>query len=126
MPRKAPAHSLRPSKTPTEIPPPDDKQLLIREHAERRMTHPPGNIFGMYVGVAVCIILVLVGWIIALPRTLGSSAPSKPDAAIEAVRVNGAALGQSFSGDAANIERTKKATETLIETIKQQNEAAQK
>ncbi len=89
------------------------------------MTHPPGNIFGMYVGVAVCAILVLVGWIIALPRTLGSGAPSKPDAAIEAVRVNGAALGQSFSGDAESIAKAKKNTETLIETIKQQTEAAQ-
>lgn len=126
MPRKAPAHSTRPSKTLTEIPPTDDKQLLIRSHAERRATHPPGNIFGMYVGVAVCVMLVLVGWIIALPRTLASNATSKPDAAIEAIRVNGAALGESFSGDAESIEQTKKTTETLIETIKQQSEAAKK
>lgn len=79
----------------------------------------------MYVGVAVCVMLVLAGWIIALPRTLASNSPSKPDAALDAVRVNGAALGQSFSGDAASIEKTKKTAETLIETIKQQNEAAQ-
>ncbi len=89
------------------------------------MTHPSGNIFGMYVGVAVCVMLVLVGWIIALPRTLGSGESAKPDAALEAIRVNGAALGESFSGDAENIAKAKKTTETLIETIKQQKEAAQ-
>ncbi len=140
MPRQAPARSSRPRSRKalgveaapsiphvsfTELPT-DEKRTLIMAHAEQRTKHPAGNVFGMYLGVAVCAILVLVGWAIALPRTLAANQRSEPDAAIRAVQENGAALGASFAGDGERIQRAGKATETLLESIKQQNAAAKK
>ncbi|MCK9361415.1 hypothetical protein M0Q28_04280 [Patescibacteria group bacterium] len=127
MPRKAPTRIPRSAAHAsfTELPV-DEKRSLIMAHAEQRMKHPPGNVFGMYVGVAVCAILVLVGWAIALPHTLAANERSEPDAAIQAIQKGGAALGESFSGDAERIQKAEKATETLLETIKRQNEAANK
>ncbi|KAA0206739.1 hypothetical protein EDM68_01390 [Candidatus Uhrbacteria bacterium] len=100
------------------MPAPEDKQTLIAAHAERRKAHPPGNLFGMYVGVAVCTILVLVGWAIALPKMLGST-PDKADGAIDAVVQHGSAFTQSFSGDKPFEETAK-----LIEDMKRQQESA--
>lgn len=85
-------------------PPIDDKRALIEAHTERRATHPVGNVIGMYVGVAICTILILVGWAIALPRTLLATGQAKPDAAISAVTENGAAFGGSFSKDGERLK----------------------
>lgn len=131
MPRTVPTRSTRSRSRKAITPAPesfthlpvDEKRALIEAHARERKLHPPGNAFGMYVGVALCAIVVLVGWAIALPRTLAANESSEPDAAIQAVAENGAALGATFSGDQARLENT---AETLIESLKQQNDAARK
>lgn len=129
MPRQAPARSARTRSRKSVVasapeafdaPAPEDKQALIAAHAERRKTHPPGNVFGMYVGVAICTILVLVGWIIALPKSLGANA-SQGDGAIEAVKEYGSAFTQSFSND-----KPFEASAELIENMKKQAESAKK
>lgn len=98
-------------------PPVDEKQALILAHAQRRALHPPGNVFGMYVGVAICAILVLVGWAIALPRTLMANQRPEPDGVIQAVTENGAAFGRSFSGDGDRLMESGKTAGSLIKTI---------
>ncbi len=127
MPRHAPARSARSrsrkAAVPSEpeafaMPAPEDKRMLIETHAARRKAHPPGNLFGMYLGVAICTILVLVGWAIALPKALGSSG-ARADDAIEAVVQHGSAFTQSFSGD-----RPFEGTVRLIEDMKRQQESA--
>jgi hypothetical protein len=97
---------------------PEDKYALIAAHAERRKAHPPGNIFGMYVGVAICTILVLVGWVIALPKSLGANA-GQGDGAIEAVKEYGSAFTQSFTDD-----KPFETSAQLIENMKKQAESA--
>lgn len=129
MPRTVPTRSTRTRSRKAIAPAPesfthlpvDEKRALIDAHTRERTSHPAGNMFGMYLGVAVCAIMVLAGWAIALPRTLAANDRSEPDAAIEAVAENGAALGATFSGDKQRIEN---ATESLIESLKQQSEAA--
>ncbi len=96
----------------------EDKYALMAAYAERRKMHPPGNIFGMYVGVAVCTILVLVGWVIALPKSLGAT-PSQSDGAIAAVKEYGSAFTQSFTDD-----KPFEASAQLIEHMKKQAESA--
>jgi hypothetical protein len=99
----------------------EEKQALIRSHTEARTKHPKGNVFGMYVGVAVCVVLVLVGWAIALPKAFGVG--GSPDAAIEAIKENGAALTQSLSrGD--SLDTGGQETADLIESMKRQSENA--
>ncbi|MEK7473566.1 MAG: hypothetical protein AAB668_02470 [Patescibacteria group bacterium] len=95
-----------------------DKLTLMAVHAERRKSHPPGNIFGMYLGVAVCTILVLVGWVITLPKSLGSSSNQK-DGAIAAVKEYGSAFTKSFAND-----KPFEASAQLIENMKKQAESA--
>jgi hypothetical protein len=129
MPRTAPTRSTRSRsrKAIASAPesfthlPVDEKRALIDAHARERKLHPPGNVFGMYLGVAVCAMVVMVGWAIALPRTLAANDRSNSDQAIEAVVENGSAFGATFSGDKQRIEN---AAETLIESLKQQSEAA--
>lgn len=127
MPRQAPARSARtrtrksavsPVPEVFDAPMPQDKQALIAAHAERRKTHPPGNLFGMYVGVVICTILVLAGWIIALPKSLGAD-PGQGDGAIEAVKEYGSAFTQSFAED-----KPFEASAALIEQMKKQAESA--
>jgi hypothetical protein len=129
MPRHAPARSARsrsrkaavPSEPETfSMPAPEDKRMLIETHAALRRVHPPGNLFGMYVGVAICTILVLVGWAIALPRSLGSSA-NVSDGAIDAVKEHSSAFTESFSED-----KPFEATGQLIEQMKKQASEAKK
>ena len=129
MPRTVPTRSARPRTRKAATPTPesfthlpvDEKRALIDAHTSARQSHPTGNKFGMYVGVAVCAIMIVAGWAIALPRTLAANDSNRSDAAIEAVAENGAELGATFSGDKQRIEN---AAETLIESLKQQSEAA--
>lgn len=129
MPRTVPTRSTRTRARKAIAPVPesfthlpvDEKRALIDAHTRARTSHPTGNMFGMYLGVAVCAIMVLAGWAIVLPRTLAANNQAKPDGAIGAVAENGAALGATFSGDKQRLEN---AAETLIENLKQQNEAA--
>ena len=115
------AHTVvAPAPEAFDAPAPEDKQALIAAHAAHRKTHPPGNIFGMYVGVAICTILVLVGWVIVLPKSFGSSA-NQGDGAIEAVKEYGSAFTQSFADD-----KPFEASAELIENMKKQAESAKK
>lgn len=79
----------------------DEKQALIHAHAERRVAQPRPSMVGMYVSVALCTVFIIVGWVIALPRIFDATS-SKPDAAIQALREGGAALGSSFAEEAKN------------------------
>lgn len=61
-----------------------EKQALIRAHAEKRHEHPPGSKLPIYVGIAVCVIIVISGWALTLPRAFAN--PNAPaDAAIKTV-----------------------------------------
>lgn len=97
---------------------PDEKHALILDHARRRVAHPPGNVLGMYLGVAICAVLILVGWAIALPKTLNMSGGGG-DTAIGAVREHGSQFTRSFADD-----RSFEGTGRLLESMRQEIESA--